>query len=100
MTGRRAHDRIAKERRAPSNSTSLSQRRFRSVIPLDALRGALGGEDFALSKTRNGRTIAAGTGAVGRILVYGEEEAMATYVHLLAFTEQGLRNIKDTVKRA
>lgn len=25
---------------------------------------------------------------------------MATYVHLLAFTEQGLRNIKDSVKRA
>ena len=25
---------------------------------------------------------------------------MATYVHLFNFTEQGLRNIKDTVKRA
>jgi uncharacterized protein with GYD domain len=25
---------------------------------------------------------------------------MATYAHLFSFTEQGLRNIKDTVKRA
>jgi len=25
---------------------------------------------------------------------------MATFVHLFNFTEQGLRNIKDTVKRA
>jgi uncharacterized protein with GYD domain len=29
-----------------------------------------------------------------------EENAMATYVTLYNFTEQGLRNIKDTVKRA
>jgi hypothetical protein len=33
-------------------------------------------------------------------LVYGGKNAMATYVHLFNFTEQGLRNIKDTVKRA